>query len=89
MSLIAFARTVHDDAVGRGVLIYLVGSGPGDPGLFTLKGLECLKEADAVVYDRLVPKSLLEHASPEAELVYVGKEPGNPSMSQEEITPSS
>src|SRR3712207_6834107 len=65
--------------------IYLVGSGPGDPGLFTVKGVERLKEADAVVYDRLAPQSLLGHANPEAELIYVGKRPGNPSMPQEEI----
>ena len=61
-------------------MIYLVGSGPGDPGLFTLKGLRCVKEADAVVYDRLAPRSLLEHAKPEAQLIYVGKKPGKPTM---------
>jgi uroporphyrinogen III methyltransferase / synthase len=66
-------------------LIYLVGSGPGDPGLFTIKGLRCMKEADAIVYDRLAPESLLVHAKPGAELIYVGKKPGRPSMLQEEI----
>jgi uroporphyrinogen III methyltransferase/synthase len=66
-------------------VIYLVGSGPGDPGLFTLKGLRCIREADAIVYDRLVPESLLAHAKPGAELIYVGKKPGEPSMPQEEI----
>ena len=66
-------------------MIYLVGSGPGDPGLFTVKGVECLRRADVVVYDRLAPGTLLAYAHPEAELVYVGKKPGNPSMSQEEI----
>jgi uroporphyrinogen III methyltransferase/synthase len=66
-------------------VIYLVGSGPGDPGLFTIKGVERLKEADAVVYDRLAPETLLRHARPDAELVYVGKEPGRPTMSQERI----
>jgi uroporphyrinogen III methyltransferase / synthase len=66
-------------------VIYLVGSGPGDPGLFTLKGLRCMREADAVVYDRLAPRSLLEHAKPGAELIYVGKKPGEPSMPQEKI----
>ena len=66
-------------------MIYLVGSGPGDPGLLTLKGARCLEMADVVVYDRLAPESLLGHAGPEAELVYVGKRPGAPSMSQEEI----
>jgi uroporphyrinogen III methyltransferase/synthase len=66
-------------------LIYLVGSGPGDPGLFTIRGVERLKEADVVVYDRLAPETLLRHARPDAELVYVGKKPGNPSMPQEKI----
>lgn len=66
-------------------MIYLVGSGPGDPGLFTVKGVRCLKEADVVVYDRLAPESLLKHTKTEAELIYVGKKPGEPSMPQEEI----
>ena len=66
-------------------MIYLVGSGPGDPGLFTVKGVECLQKADAVVYDRLAPEALLAYAQLEAELIYVGKKPGEPSMPQEEI----
>jgi uroporphyrinogen III methyltransferase / synthase len=66
-------------------LIYLVGSGPGDPGLFTVKGARCMGEAEAVVYDRLAPEALLKYAKPEAEKIYVGKKPGNPTMSQEEI----
>ena len=66
-------------------MIYLVGSGPGDPGLFTVKGVRCMEEADAVVYDRLAPAALLGYARPEAEKIYVGKKPGHPTMSQEEI----
>ena len=66
-------------------MIYLVGSGPGDSGLFTIKGVRCMEEADAVVYDRLAPEALLKHAKPEAESIYVGKRPGNPTMSQGEI----
>jgi uroporphyrinogen III methyltransferase / synthase len=66
-------------------VIYLVGSGPGDPGLFTLKGVWCMQEADAIVYDRLAPRALLGYAKPDAEKIYVGKKPGNPTMSQEEI----
>lgn len=66
-------------------MIYLVGSGPGDPGLFTVKGVECMKRADAVVYDRLAPEALLAHARKDTEKVYVGKKPGEPTMPQEEI----
>ncbi|HEX2740982.1 MAG TPA: uroporphyrinogen-III C-methyltransferase, partial [Rubrobacter sp.] len=66
-------------------MIYLVGSGPGDPGLFTVKGVRCMEEADAVVYDRLAPEALLAYAKPEAERIYVGKKPGDPTMSQEDI----
>ena len=66
-------------------MIYLVGSGPGDPGLFTVKGVRCMQEADAIVYDRLAPRALLGYAKPDAEKIYVGKKPGNPTMSQEEI----
>ena len=66
-------------------MIYLIGSGPGDLGLFTVKGVECLGRADAVVYDRLAPEALLAYARPGAELIYVGKKPGEPTMPQEEI----
>jgi uroporphyrinogen III methyltransferase/synthase len=66
-------------------VIYLVGSGPGDPGLFTVKGVRCMEEADAVVYDRLSPESLLAYARPDAELIYAGKKPVSHSMTQEEI----
>lgn len=66
-------------------MIYLVGAGPGDPRLLAIKGLDVLQQADAVVYDRLIPTSLLDHVRPEAEKIYVGKRPGNPSMNQEDI----
>ncbi len=66
-------------------MIHLVGSGPGDPGLITVKGLECLKKADVIVFDRLAPEALLAYARPDAERVYVGKKPGKPTMPQEEI----
>src|SRR5437899_1287016 len=55
--------------------VYLVGAGPGDPGLITAKGLEILRSADVVVYDRLVAPSLLAEAPPGAERVFVGKRP--------------
>ena len=53
--------------------VYLVGAGPGDPGLMTVKGLDCLRQADVVIYDRLVDECLLTEARPEAEKIYVGK----------------
>jgi len=58
--------------------VYLVGAGPGDPGLITLAGLEAVRQADVIVYDRLVSPRLLEHAREDAELVYVGKISGAP-----------
>jgi uroporphyrinogen III methyltransferase/synthase len=65
--------------------VYLVGAGPGDPGLVTVRGAEILAKADVVVYDRLSVSSLLDLAPPAAELVNVGKAPGNPTMPQEDI----
>jgi uroporphyrinogen III methyltransferase/synthase len=65
--------------------VYLVGAGPGDPGLLTARALELIATADVIVYDRLIPASALEGARPDAELVYAGKEGGGPSVSQEEI----
>jgi uroporphyrinogen III methyltransferase / synthase len=65
--------------------VYLVGAGPGDPGLMSVRSLELIAIADAVFYDRLIPPGALAGARPEAELVYVGKQPGVPSVPQEEI----
>ena len=65
--------------------VYLVGAGPGDPGLVTRRALELVQAADAIVYDRLIPAGLVAEARPDAELHYVGKEPGRPSMEQEAI----
>lgn len=66
-------------------MVYLVGAGPGDPELITLKGLRCLHAADVVVYDRLISPILLDEVRPEAERVFAGKGPGCHSMPQEEI----
>ncbi len=65
--------------------VYLVGAGPGDPGLITVRGAEVLARAEVVVYDRLSVASLLELAPPGAERISVGKSPGRPSLPQEEI----
>ena len=65
--------------------VYLVGAGPGDPGLITLAALERLREADVIVYDRLASPRLLEHTHPDAELVFAGKEGGGPHWDQEAI----
>jgi len=62
--------------------VYLVGAGPGDPGLITVKGLACLKQADVVVYDRLVDEGILNEASSDAEKIYVGKASNHHTMEQ-------
>ena len=65
--------------------VYLVGAGPGDAGLITVKGLKKLKKCDAVVYDRLAAEELLDVLSPDCEKIYVGKEAGKHYKKQEEI----
>ena len=67
----------------RAGCVYLVGAGPGDPGLLTARALELIASADVVLYDRLIPRSALDGARPDAELLYVGKEGGGPSVPQE------
>jgi uroporphyrinogen III methyltransferase/synthase len=69
----------------RAGVVYLVGAGPGDPGLVTVRALELIGAADVILYDRLIPRGALEGARQDAELVYVGKEPGSTEMAQEEI----
>ena len=65
--------------------VYLVGAGPGDPGLLTVRGAEVLAHADVVVYDRLSVSSLLDVAPPDAERINVGKRPGQATMGQDAI----
>src|SRR6266496_5985123 len=69
------------EGIGR---VALVGAGPGDPGLLTRRAEALLKEADVVVYDRLVAPELLELCRPDAERLYVGKEGFGPSVPQAE-----
>lgn len=66
--------------------VYLVGAGPGDPRLITVRGLELLRNADVVAYDRLVSEDLLAEAPSWAELVFVGKARGHHCMPQHEIS---
>ena len=64
--------------------VYLVGAGPGDPGLLTARALELIAAADVILYDRLIPAGALDGARAAAELLYVGKEGGGPSIPQEQ-----
>ena len=66
--------------------VYLIGAGPGDPELLTLKGKRCLGEADVIVGDYLADKRILKFAKPDAEYIYVGKKVGCHTMKQHEIS---
>ena len=66
-------------------MVWLVGAGPGDPGLLTLRAKERIEKADVIVYDHLANPSFLGHAKPDVELIYVGKEGSSHTMSQDEI----
>lgn len=65
--------------------VYLVGAGPGDPGLISRKGLECLSQADVIVYDHLLDDNLLDSVPPEVERIYAGKSVGQHALEQAEI----
>ena len=69
----------------RAGVVYLVGAGPGDPGLMTTRSLELLASADVVLHDRLIPPGALDGVRDDAELLYVGKEPGEASVKQGDI----
>ena len=83
-------RRVRELAAGRSGggapgIVYLVGAGPGDPGLITTNGLELLRSANVVVYDRLVSAALVAEAPPSAERVFVGKYPHGAGAEQPDI----
>jgi uroporphyrinogen III methyltransferase/synthase len=69
----------------RDGVVYLVGAGPGDPGLMTVRGAELVASADVILHDRLIPAAALREARGDAELIYVGKRPGAPEVPQDEI----
>ena len=66
-------------------IVYLVGAGPGDPDLITVKGRRCIAQADVLIYDYLAAEALLSHARPDCERIYVGKKGGDHTMAQEQI----
>lgn len=66
-------------------IVYLIGAGPGDHKLITLKGKECIEKADVIVYDYLADAHLLRWAREDAEIIYAGKQSSNHTMKQEEI----
>ena len=65
--------------------VYLVGAGPGDYKLLTIKGLEAIRNSDVIIYDRLINNNLLKEAKQNCEFIYVGKESSNHTLSQENI----
>jgi uroporphyrinogen III methyltransferase/synthase len=65
--------------------VYLIGAGPGDPGLITVKGRECISRADVIIYDHLANEAFLSFASPNAELIYAGKVGGAHNREQRQI----
>ncbi|MBR0088649.1 MAG: uroporphyrinogen-III C-methyltransferase, partial [Clostridia bacterium] len=66
-------------------MVYLVGAGMGESDLITLRGISCIKKAEAIIYDRLADVSLLSYAPDDCLLIYAGKQSGNHTMPQEEI----
>jgi len=73
------------DAMSTAGKVYIIGAGPGDPGLMTVKGLKCLREAEVVIYDHLINTGILDQVREGAHLIYAGKEGGRHTLSQEQI----
>ena len=83
----SYGKSIHEPDGPQGKLgrVYLIGAGPGDPGLLTLKGKACIEQADVVVYDYLANEDFLRYARPQAEVVFVGKRSGQARLPQNEI----
>jgi uroporphyrin-III C-methyltransferase len=81
-AVISIPKANHAENGGK---VWLVGAGPGAPDLITVKGLNCLRRAEIIIYDRLIAPELLEEASPEALRIYVGKQAKAHTLSQENI----
>jgi uroporphyrinogen III methyltransferase/synthase len=71
--------------MGSKGIVYLIGGGPGDPGLLTIKGKEYIEESDVIIYDYLINEDLLKLAKEDCELIYVGKKEGVHTLPQDEI----
>lgn len=84
---IATARSVlaQINAPSHAGMVYLVGAGPGDPGLLTLKALECIQKADVIVYDKLANPAFLASAKPSCKLIDAGKVSANHTLTQDQI----
>ncbi len=65
--------------------VYIIGAGPGDPGLITLRGAACIGKADVIIYDHLVSPEILRHAGRKARRIYAGKQGGDHTLSQQQI----
>lgn len=73
------------DRLKKAGKVYLMGAGPGDPGLITVRGMELLRRCEVIVTDRLANPALLEHIKPDAEVIYAGKESRDHTLTQDEI----
>ena len=81
----AFEIKIHRRGGKQMGKVYLVGAGPGDIDLITVKGVKCIEQADVILYDRLINKELLQYAKDGVELIYCGKLPDYHTLKQETI----
>lgn len=76
---------MHADKAEKTGKVYIIGAGPGDPGLITVKGLQCIREADVLIYDHLVSEEILSRAGEAVRMIYAGKQGGDHTLTQDEI----